>query len=136
MKLETLAEVRDGKLHIDDRERFAESVRQFSGRVVLTLETYRRRRSNQQNRYYWGVVVEMVRDGLEKLGHEYSPEEVHEAMKWKFLKSHEDNTDLPTVKSTTILTTKEFEEFCENIRRWASEYMGVVIPEPGQEEWL
>ena len=136
MKLETLAEVIEGKLVIPDREGFAQSVRAMSGKVVLTIEPFRRKRSSQQNRYYFGVVIEHVREGLLEKGHEYTPIEVHEAMKWKFLRAHEDNVEVPTVRSTTTLTTKEFEDFCENIRRWASEYLGKVIPEPGQEEWL
>jgi hypothetical protein len=69
----------------------------------------------------------------------YTPEEVHNFMKEKFLtdKKHiiigGEERDVEEA-TTTRLTTKQFEEYCENIRRFASTELEVSIPEPGEQQ--
>jgi hypothetical protein len=68
----------------------------------------------------------------------YETEEMHDALKWRFLQTHtQDEHDtaaswvkLPTVRSTADLDTAEFTEYIEQCRRLGAE-MGVVIPGPG-----
>ena len=75
-------------------------------------------RSNPQNKYYFGVVVDMI---SEETGNE--PEETHELLKLKFLK--------PMGKAnTTQLDTKEFNLYIEKIQRWAAQDLGCIIPDP------
>jgi hypothetical protein len=81
-------------------------------------------RSTQQNRFYWGLVVDLlaVHTG-------YTPDEMHEALKWLFLRIKRDK--LPdTVRSTATLTKDEFGEYIDQIQKWAAVDMGVVIPDP------
>jgi hypothetical protein len=59
----------------------------------------------------------------------YSKDEMHEALKRKFL-VYENVQGLPTQLSTTQLSTIEFESYLEQIRRWASMDMGIIIPDP------
>ena len=81
-------------------------------------------RSVQQNRYYWGVVVDLL---AAYTG--YLPEEMHEALKFKFLRVKRDK--LPdTVKSTANLSKDDFCEYIDSIQKWAATEMGVVIPDP------
>jgi hypothetical protein len=92
--------------------------------MVLGHKTKATFRSVQQNRYYWCVVVDLlaVHTG-------YTPDEMHEALKWKFLIIHRDG--LPdTVKSTTNLTKDQFCEYIDNIQKWAARDLGCVIPDP------
>ena len=39
---------------------------------------------------------------------------------------------MPKVKSTTKLSTKEFNEYIEQIQVWAASEHGVVIPDPNE----
>lgn len=88
-------------------------------------------RSNPQNSYYWGVVIELI---SEHTG--FTLDEVHEILKHKFLakrvfiKSAQEYVDI--TKSTTILSTVEMEEFLSQIRRWAVIDLGISIPEPNE----
>ena len=85
-------------------------------------------RSVQQNRYYWGVVVDLL---AAYTG--YLPEEMHEALKMLFLK---DNTrKIPTLRSTTELTTIEFEDFLEGVRVWAASELNCIIPLPNEVDF-
>lgn len=84
-------------------------------------------RTNPQNRYYWGQVV-----GIPASEIGYTPEELHEAYKWMFLKkSSDDHTKPPTVRSTASLTTAEFSEYIEKCRQWCAEN-GYVVPDPSE----
>ncbi len=118
--------VKRGRVELDNPERYLVHLSSLEGkRVELTIASERRNRSLNANAYYWGVVVEIL---AEHFG--YSPEELHEALKWKFLKLHED-TGLVTVRSTAKLSTKEFGDYIDSVVRWAAQE-GCYIP-PSEE---
>lgn len=98
--------------------------------VFVTIRKIKKNmpRSIVQNNYYHGVVIKLL---SEFTG--YEPEEMHKALKIKFL-TYENVKGLPVTLSTTQLKTHEFEEFLERVRRWASMDLGVYIPLPNEVE--
>lgn len=100
--------------------------------IFITVEkiTREKTRSLEQNAYYWGVVVKILAG---ETG--YTKDEMHEALKVKFL-TYENVKGIPTVLSTTKLNTKQFEVYLEMVRRWAAMDLGIVIPEPNQISFL
>jgi len=84
-------------------------------------------RSNSQNSYYWGVVIDILGN---ELG--YPPQNMHDALRLEFLSKPDDKTGLMKVASTTDLNTKQMEDYLEGIRRWASIELGIYIPNPGE----
>ena len=100
------------------------NLQNFEGKEVeVCIKKWRDKRSNQQNKYYWGAIIPLL---AENFG--YENEEMHEALKFKFLsKGH---TTLPTVISTTKLDTQDFFEYIEKIKRWATIEYQIVLPEP------
>lgn len=75
-------------------------------------------RNLSQNDKYWAIL-----EGLsDHLG--YTKEEVHELMKYKFLKYAKEIAGQPVVvvPSTADLDTGQFAEFIENVLRFANEY--------------
>jgi len=125
--------IENGKICLDHREDFAALIARLGGSDIdLRLSKHRRARSLSQNAYYWSTVIPIL---AEHCG--YEDEEMHEALKWRYLQVHGKEIEtraswvtLPTVRSTTDLDTAEFTEFIEQARRLAAE-MGVVIPGPG-----
>jgi len=95
-------------------------------RIEIIVRKQRRNRSNQQNRYYWGVVVALFK---EYCGYD-DPDEMHDALRMKLLTAHQDGP-LPTVRSSAGLTTVEFEDYMLRCRKLAAE-MGFQIPEPNE----
>lgn len=116
----------------DNPERYIVYLSGIDGkRVTVKIDKERKRRSDNQNRYYWGVVLKIV---SEFTG--YTSDESHEAMKMLFLKKHSEKGYPDTVRSTTSLNTSEMEEYLENIRRFAAEKLnGAYIPLPGEVEF-
>jgi hypothetical protein len=90
-----------------------------------TIRKHKSQRSNNQNNYYFGVVCKILGDYFG-----YTQEEMHDALKYKFLRKGA--ADLETVTSTTKLNTAEFEDYLEKIRRWAVIDYNVVIPLPNE----
>ena len=92
--------------------------------IVNALEY--KKRSNGQNNYYWGVIIEISRNYFG-----YTSEEMHEAFKWQFLRHG--SSELPTVKSTAHkdFKTVDAENYYEQIRIFMAGY-GVNIPLPNE----
>lgn len=90
--------------------------------VVLNIKELKSNRSNNQNRYYWGVIIPILANYFG-----YLPDEMNEAIKFKFLRKG--GTDkLPTVRSTTSLDKMEWEEFMTKIHIWSLQEFGIIIP--------
>ena len=93
--------------------------------VEVTVKRPRKHRSGAQNAYIWGIVYALI---SEETG--FTTQEVHDAMRVKFL------TDMtgvmPRVKSTTELSTVEMMDYIAQIQQWASEFLGVYIPDPNE----
>ncbi len=115
--------VKDGKLKLDAPQSYLVELSKLEGqRIELTIRKERHVRSLNQNKYYWGVIIEILSNNFG-----YDKEEMHEALKFKFLKKHED-TNLVTVGSTARLSTAEFTEYIDEIMRWSSTEYQIVIP--------
>jgi hypothetical protein len=120
--------IQDGKIRLEQREAFAALLRRLEGcQVKLWMTKLNRPRSLSQNAYYWGVVVALL---AEHCG--YEPEEMHEALKERFLRDREHEMHgLQKTRSTASLSTAEMCEYIEACCRLGAE-LGVVIPEPGE----
>lgn len=90
-------------------------------------------RSNPQNRSYWLLIVQPLAEYLA-----LTTEECHELLKYKFNKEvlYVKNRqglmeEIVKIKSTTILTTAEFNDYCMHSRIWASQ-LGCYLKEPNE----
>lgn len=136
MKQTFLGKTSEGKLKIIHRGLFDSAIQSLGeAEVIITIEKKRRKRSNPQNSYYRGVVLPLVLRGLRDAGFENyrSEEQAHDLLKYRFLKVNEVNGNGETferIKSTTELTTSEMMDYIAEIQQFASEYLGVFIPDP------
>lgn len=124
--------VSDGKLQWreDQKRQLAEFCGRVTGRAVdVCIKRQVKHRSNSQNRFYWGCVLQEIANST---GH--TTEDLHEVFKREFLPKQFvviGDEEFEIAKSTTELTTTEFEQYIERIRVFASGF-GVQIPLPGQ----
>lgn len=131
--------VKGGKLNKVATAEINSLLNQFEGKhVEIIIKKARSKRSDQQNRYMWGCVIAIVRQGLKDLGYIMSPEETHEFLKDKFLDyetmANSDGIEIgKKYKSTTELTKGEFSSYIEQIQIFAAEILNVVIPDPGHQ---
>jgi len=107
------------------------------GRYYVSIKK-KNNRSNQQNKFYWGALLPLVKKGLQDAGYNEvkTNDDAHEVLKALFLKKHISNSDgvaLEMSGSTTELSTIEFNELIGTIQQWAAEFLNVIIPDPGQQ---
>jgi hypothetical protein len=119
--------VGNGRLWLELRDDFAKLIQTLEGKdIEVILRKQRKQRSLNQNSWYWGCIIPLL---SEHCG--YDAEEMHGALKERFLRDREHETNgLVKIRSSTSLDTAEFTEYVESCRRLAAE-MGVVIPDPG-----
>lgn len=121
--------IKSGKPILDNLYKYRAYLAGFKEgtRIELVLRRQTKRRTDPQNKYYWGCIVPILG---EHFG--YTKEEMHEALKWLFLRKPE--SDPPTVGSTAKLDTRAFNEYIEQIQMWAAENFAIVIPDPEEIE--
>lgn len=118
----------DGRLKLDLDGAFAIACVNLRGREIqLTIEPKRKGRSNSQNAYYHGVVLSILSDWSG-----YTAAEIHGALKAKFLSVFDAKKNMQITRSTSDLSTVEYEAFLSDVRQWAAE-QGQFIPLPNEE---
>lgn len=125
--------IKDGTLSLDNPDRFIKYLSNLkSSEVVMTVKPKRRVRTSKQpnektnqNGYYWKIIIPILGDYFG-----YNPDEIHQALKVKFLRIG--GTDqLLKIGSTAKLSTTEWEDLMERIRVWALTDYQIEIPTVG-----
>ena len=120
------AKITSGVIIFEHPSRAYEYIESLEGKYVeVTVRKERSQRSLNQNNYYFGVVVKMLSDFTG-----YEQDEMHEILKQQFLKKVNAG-GFEYVRSTTKLSTTEFEEYLDVVKRWAA-LLGCVIPDPNE----
>lgn len=130
--LKQYGSIKDGKLTLANRKRFDQELKDFKDCQVEIIIKKKNRRSNPQNRYYWGVVVKEVQLRMIELGNEVDPETVHEYLKDKFNKVDVYGPGGEVIDSmggtTTEMNKEDFGIYVDKIIRWAAEVLEITIP--------
>ncbi len=101
---------------------------------VVTIELHRNRRTNQQNRYLWGVVYPKILEAGKLDG--WTNEEVHdyclgECFGWETLEGLGRKRIRP-IKRSAKLSTTEFSDYIAFIQQRMAEH-GIYVPDPDEE---
>jgi hypothetical protein len=129
--------VKDGRLPATVAEKFNDVLRRLDGkRFILTIREQKRRRSLNQNNYYFGVLVKRITEVFRDVGNDMDEVEVHEYLKDEVGKLTRiavlpDGEVVKIRGSTKRLTTAEFENYLEKVRAWAAT-MGIALPLPNE----
>ncbi len=123
-----------GKVILDHPGSFAlEANRHRGRRIQITIGRYYKKRTDRQNRGYWGVYIEYIR---EELG--YSKKDIERLHHW--IKSEcwyevkiVNGKEKRIPKDTHSLNTQEFSnDFMFVVKDWAFEDLGIILPDPEQ----
>ncbi len=140
IKLRLFAKVKtggDGQKFLEYRkpEYVSEQLKQYpdNREVVVMVEAYGAKRSNQQNAFLWGVVYPIL---AEATG--YSDNEVHEWAKSAYLKPRIikiKNKSYYVTSSTTSLSVSDMVEYIDKLCLLALE-LGSRVPTPMEAGYL
>jgi hypothetical protein len=135
MNYEIISEVKNGTL-TRNTNLIKDAIQTFEGKqIVIKIEKAKKKRSTQQNRFYYGVIIPIVQNCLKEAGHIMTNESTHDLIKLKFLKetlfvNEETGEVIERIKSTTELSTSQFMDLLAEINNFTFEYFGVSLPSP------
>lgn len=103
----------------------------------IEVVKYRPRRTDRQNRYYWPCFVHPFGEYLREQGNTHFTDDMaHEVLKRMFLTVTEiDKTTgraMDRTRSTTELTTAEFNEYLEKVAAFLATDCGFAVAEPSE----
>lgn len=136
-KVEQYGFVKNGELKILNRKRFDAEIKSFPDCEVEIVVKKKGRRSSQQNRYYFGVVLKEIQLRLRELGTDTEIETLHE---WCKLKFNAERVVVPETaevievgKTTTEMNKEEFINYLDKIIEWAASSLSIYIPPPNTQ---
>ena len=105
------------------------------GKYQISIKKVRKPRSNDQNGWLWGCIYPMLLDALNETGWEFTDsEQVHEFFKSQMTIDKVVNKHTGEIiefpNSTSKMDTLTFATYCEKLRKYASEYLNIEIPDP------
>ena len=137
-KVTVISSVENGTLR-RNRNTLLRAIQSFEGKTVeISIKRATKKRSNNQNAYYWGVVIPIIQDALlSTWGEVRNKEFTHEFLKancgYKEVVNEETGEIIRVPKSTTDNTTTEQEIYHDACRQLAQEFFNVTIPLPNEE---
>ena len=125
-----------GILTLNNRKRLQTDLLKFKGCTVEIIIKKKNRRSNQQNRYLFGVVYKEIEVRLRELGNDIDVEGVHEFCKFEFneVKIFGEGGEVISKKggSTTEMNKEEMSIYVDKIILWAATFLEIRIPLPNE----
>mgnify|MGYP002132962240 CR=1 FL=1 len=132
------SKVKDGNLAVN-RSLISKTIKHFEGsEIILTIEKKFTKRSNNQNSFYWVVLIPIIAELLyDSTGHFFSEEETHDVLKsncnYKEIVSESTGEFTKIPLSTTELTTLEFMQYIEKVEHFVFNYFNVTLPKPNEQ---
>ncbi len=123
-----------GVLVLADPSSWRAAIARHHGKEVwVTVVRQQHLRTMPQNRYYFGVVVDMIASYIGE-----SREDTHALLKVKFLPARDvellDGQKLTMPPSTRSLDTEGMSSYIDQIKQWAASFLGLDIPDPNEVE--
>jgi hypothetical protein len=129
----------DGKFDFDDatvRSRVLSALGRRRGWQEIEAKDYHPLRTSRQNKYYWPCFCQLLADYMVEQGNsEWDRQMAHEMFRLLFLKTSsltDDGRLVESVRSTTSLTTAEFNEYLDNIAQLLATEFQLIVPEPAE----
>lgn len=138
MKIEVTTSIQNG-IFKRNRNIVLDAIKSFNGfDVVLTIAKAKKKRSNNQNAYYWGLLIPLTQNAIKaEWGEIWSKEKTHDFYKLHFNyveKVNETTSEVIKIpKSTTDNTTTQQEEYHAQIREFLKDWFNVTAPLPNED---
>lgn len=111
--------------------------------VIITFSKPKKSRSNNQNRFYWGVVLPLVQNGLlDATGELRSVDNIHYKILLPLFAPLNEIVNKETGEciserlTSSEMTTTQFMEYIMEVQKWSAEFLSIDIPNPNEENLL
>jgi hypothetical protein len=143
MKIEITTSIVNG-LFKRNRNLVLNAIKSFNDKdVVISFSKPKKSRSNNQNNFYWGVVLPLIQNGLlDATGELRSNDNIHYNILLPLFAPTNEIINIDTGEcinerlTSSEMTTTQFCEYIIEIQKWAAEFLGIDIPSPNEENLL
>jgi hypothetical protein len=108
-------------------------VQRLEGPHRVSIVKWKPRRTDRANRFYWPAIVHPFGEFLREHGNDYTDEEAHQMLKWRFLRKtwvdEATGEQVEFVPSSAKLDTEQFGTYLEQCSAWLAE-LGVFVTAP------
>lgn len=114
-------------------------IKSFEGSdVVISFDKPKKKRSNDQNAFYWGCIIPLMQEGAKDIwGESWNIYKAHKHLSGKFVFHESVNQKTGEItnthKSTTELTTTDWEVYVTEIRIYLLSDFDIDAPEPNEK---
>ena len=131
MKKRWRARNNGGKVVLETPQAFEEHVKGLGQELAVTVETWRRTTTNPQFAYYYGVVLQILSDFTG-----FTRDEMDVVLRNRFLSEFTEikGQILRKTFSKTTVSTLRFNQFLDEVKRWAAQEFDLYIPDPNEVE--
>jgi hypothetical protein len=138
-KISITTDVINGKIK-RNRNLVLEALESFEGKtIILTIEMQTKKRSVEQNRYYWGCLIEIAKKGIQDCwGESWDSNNTHELL-LDNCPIYREVTDLKTGEIKSVkkrsqeMTTIEMNLYWEQCIKFLAENFYIDCPLPNEE---
>jgi len=139
-KISIISDVKNGNLK-RNRSLIKRAIANFENKTIkITIERSRKKRSNQQNAYYWGVMLQIVQKGLyDATGEARDLNSIHYQIllplfaPQREIVNKESGEVINEKMTSSEMTTTDFMEYIKEVQKWSAEFLNVDIPDPNEE---
>jgi hypothetical protein len=143
MKIEITTSIVNG-LFKRNRNLVLNAIKSFNDKdVVITFSKPKKSRSNNQNNFYWGVVLPLIQKGLlDATGELRSNNNIHYNILLPLFAPTNEIINIDTGEcinerlTSSEMTTTQFCQYILEIQKWAAEFLGIDIPSPNEENLI
>lgn len=143
MKIEIITSILNNKFK-RNRNLVLKAIKQFEGKdVMISFSKPKKTRSILQNNYYWGVVINIVQQGLvDATGEFRSDKDIHYNILLPMFSPINEIVNIDTGEfiseriTSSEMTTTQFCEYIIEIQKWGAEFLNIDIPSPKEEMML
>jgi hypothetical protein len=143
MKIEIITSI-ENNIFKRNRNLVLNAIKYFNDKeVVISFSNLKRSRSNSQNKFYWGVVIPLIQNGLlEATGELRSSDNIHYKILLPLFAPineivNKNTGEIINEKLTSSdLTTTQFQIYFLEIQKWAAEFLNIDIPNPNEENLI
>jgi len=140
MKINITTSIHNG-IFKRNRNLVIDAIKSFEGKeVVISLEKPKKKRSNNQNRFYWGCVIPLIQNGIKEATGEFrSADNIHYNILLPLFAPLRELVNINTGEITnerltsSDMTTTQFCEFIMELQKWSKEFLDIDIPNPNED---
>ena len=142
--MEYIGKVEEGQIVFFNREILELQIQSLEGKdISVKIQKFVKKRSDRQNRWYWGVAIPTIIKGIEEQNGELLEKDTAHALalsitdsiklESKMLFGH--NVLEVKQKRTSDMNVQEFNEFYKKLQNSFAE-RDIIIPDPNQDNFI